>query len=385
MARLSRGVAGAIIALILALVVILVLSGYFIYIASQPRTYLESRSVLREYLFEASEEHLRVDVLSSYVGGSVSLTYSLRNTGSVPVTIVRAWVLRGGLPQPYNIRYTIPPGAEMNLNTTAAELGLDDVSKILFLVTARGNIIPVSAEYQRLNLYIQPSRGSSGASPQQQPLLTTSSIGVDNFTILIEKNRVDAYYKRPTDQECNLRGQPVIDVIDPTFAPYKALMINMGASGKPEYNIMLSNAQTACNRFVFSLLVSYVSQGDRINTQAYVRVLVGVEAVVLERSRDDLVYVTISLRLIDRDLSKTIASASQTTAYILYRPFEKYFFRVPAFMVLDSRFLDPNYLRNKYFDLEVSVTLRLVASGGDSYEFRIGLMQIDFLGAEVRI
>ncbi|MEM0043171.1 MAG: hypothetical protein QXR90_00040 [Sulfolobales archaeon] len=386
MARISRslgrGLSGLAVSLIILLLVVLFLSSYLISFSSNTRSELLSRSILQEYLFEASSESVRLDMYANISGDSISSTYVLRNTGSIPITIVRIWVNQSGSIKIYSIYKSIQPGDFIDLNTLASDLGLQSPGYILFMVTARGSIIPVSEEYMRLSSYNLTGVNQLGTqpTPASNPITLTPS----NLSLLVSANRIDAYFKRATDVQCNLVGQPQVDILDPILAPYKALMIWI--SDQDGYSIRLSNGQSACNRYVIRELVAYASQGGVTNNNMYISTLVGIYARRSSTvSSDDRVSVSVFLSLIDRGSGSVIAQSSQTIVYILYSAFSAYYFTIPVFVKLDDRFLDPNYLNGRYFDLEISVYLNLYASGGNSYTFKVGVVNITFLGADLRL
>lgn len=386
MARISRslgrGLSGLAVSLIILLLVVLFLSSYLISFSSNTRSELLSRSILQEYLFEASSESVRLDMYANISGGSISSTYVLRNTGSIPITIVRIWVNQSGSIKIYSIYKSIQPGDFIDLNTLASDLGLQSPGYILFMVTARGSIIPVSEEYMRLSSYNLTGVNQPGAqpTPASNPITLTTS----NLSLLVSANRIDAYFKRATDVRCNLVGQPRVDMLDPILAPYEALMIWI--SDQDDYSIRLRNGQSACNRYVIRELVAYASQGGVTSNNMYINTLVGIYARRSSTvSSDDRVSVSVFLSLIDRGSGSVIAQSSQTVVYILYSAFSAYHFRIPVFVKLDDRFLDPNYLNRRYFDLEISVYLNLYASGGNSYTFKVGVVNITFLGADLRL
>lgn len=385
MARSSRGVSGLVVALIITLLVLLVVSTYLSFLISGSATKIGSRMILQDFMFQASQERARVDLDVEVIGGNVTRSYLLRNYGDIPITIVRIWAYQNGLLKIFSLSQTIDPGSYINLNETCRTLGIEDPGDILFAVTARGNIISISAEYYALSGVNLTSYLLQRASQTQTSVIRQIVLTVDNLANLL--NRTDAYYKSPTDQECNHTGTPKVDIIDPVLAPYKALMIYMKESGndKSGYNIKLTNGQSACNRYVFRDLVAYASQSGNVNNYMYISVLAGIYAHRDNGEDDDLVYVDVYVSLIDKNSGLVVAHASQTIAYILYSSFSAYYFQIPTFMKLDDRFLDPNYLRNRYFDLEISIILRLVAKGGDEFTFRIGVLKITFLGADLKI
>jgi hypothetical protein len=165
------------------------------------------------------------------------------------------------------------------------------------------------------------------------------------------------------------------------MAPFPALVAAYSTRSGYSYTITLSNQQSACARFIVKDLVAYNVDLKNFYVNAYV----GFYAQNLGARAVDIFYITVTLRLIDKATGNEISSASQT----LYYSFDPYFYAaydtIPVTLRLDAKYLDPEYLENRYFNVEISIYVYLKATAGDTFNVKVGVHRIVFFGAEVKL
>jgi hypothetical protein len=327
-----------------------------------------------------------VDLESNVIGSDIINIYLLRNIGKIPVDIIRWWILNdNNMPMIILKSYVVQPGGSLDLNQTASALGAGDVSKILFVVTARGNIIPISSEAERLYGELIPRIPPPQSQPTNPVIYKPTALSTENFTELISDGKVSAYYKRPTDptdERCNLDATPlVVNKFDNVMAPYPALVAAYRDQGGYTYEFLLANKQSACARFIIKNLVAYNISIKNF----YVKSYIGFYARAYYVRNVDVFYITVVMRLIDSSNGLEVGSASQTIYYRFDPMFYMAYDSIPVILKLDAKYVDPNYLNNRYFDVEISIYVYLYAQGGDSFYVKLGVHEITFFGAEVRL
>ncbi len=382
--KLRRGVSYLVPIIILATIIILLIANYLYQISSQSHAYFYSLQNLREFSELAGEESLILKAEITTTSEETSVTYILYNNGKVPVNLIRWWVLKDKDIKIISKSFIIQPGSYLDLNQTLSTLGVEDATEILFAVSVRGNIIPISAEIKRIYGLAIPyiDKAKSSVINPQPVIYVPTELSSSNFKTLINSNRVEAYYKQPTDQLCNLRATPlVVDKFDAVMAPLPALVAAYSTRSGYGYTITLSNQQSACARFIVKDLVAYNVDLKNFYVNAYV----GFYAQNLGASAVDIFYITVTLRLIDKATGNEISSASQTVYYSFDPYFSMAYDTIPVTLRLDAKYLDPKYLENRYFNVEISIYVYLKATAGDTFNVKVGVHRIVFFGAEVKL
>jgi hypothetical protein len=381
--RFRRGLSYIVLILIFSVIIISILASYLLQTTSLSQRSFVSIQNYRNFIELSREEKLVVDLESNVIGSDIINIYLLRNIGKIPVDIIRWWILNdNNMPMIILKSYVVQPGGSLDLNQTASALGAGDVSKILFVVTARGNIIPISSEAERLYGELIPRIPPPQSQPTNPVIYKPTALSIENFTELISDGKVSAYYKRPTDERCNLDATPlVVNKFDNVMAPYPALVAAYRDQGGYTYEFLLANKQSACARFIIKNLVAYNISIKNF----YVKSYIGFYARAYYVRSVDVFYITVVMRLIDSSNGLEVGSASQTIYYRFDPMFYMAYDSIPVILKLDAKYVDPNYLNNRYFDVEISIYVYLYAQGGDSFYVKLGVHEITFFGAEVRL
>ncbi len=303
---------------------------------------------------------------------TTSEIYYLRNTGSIPIKLVRAVIQSALGLDPYYINIMIEPGQRIPLSQIFTQLGLPyDPASLRYVVSVRGKVFPIAEQIIRIPPPSSTPGSSGGAAALPapgygNPFTPSSSLFYWNFTDAVKNNRVDAYYNL-AGSSCTYSGQAWVGLI----ANYnnKVLTINSTDTKTPTtvtYN--LGNSQSGCAKFVFKNLLN--ASGSYI-------IVVYYRVVIASLSAKDRVSIDLNFTVVDstgRGIGSSVTSfqwAPKTDLdYIVYSGYVA----IPIYNPVSGFTVSGNV------DLVFKIVLTQINAQGS---YQVGVEYLAFQGVQV--
>jgi len=304
----KKALSNLVVFIIGVIILLTTLVPLFMFLTSS-RTDIEK--IIRGYEdFQNLRELEKLSVEADYTSSTPEMFY-LRNTGSIPIKIVRSVIQDGSGIYYYTNNLLIDVGQRISLKQIFDQLGLSyDPIKLKYVVTARGSVFFIADQIIKLSIpqYTSPGggQGSGGAGGfvGGSPFIPSSSLFYWNFTNAINNNRVSAKYSI-SSATCNTIGTPWVGLI--TNYPNKVLTVNTSEKSSNIVSFNLGNGQSGCASFTFSNLLNI--SGSYV-VVVYYRIVVSGFKVTPGENNQQRVSVNLTFGIISNN---TLLSSSVTT------------------------------------------------------------------------
>jgi hypothetical protein len=233
----KKALSNLVVFIIGVIILLTTLVPLFMFLTSS-RTDIEK--IIRGYEdFQNLRDLEKLSVEADYTSSTPEMFY-LRNTGSIPIKIVRSVIQDSSGIYYYTNNLLIDVGQRIPLKQIFDQLGLSyDPIKLKYVVTARGSVFFIADQ-------IKLSVGGN-------PFIPSSSLFYWNFTNAINKSWVSASYSI-LSATCNTTGTPWVGLI--TNYPNKVLTVNTSEISSNIVSFNLENGQSGCASFTFSNLLN---------------------------------------------------------------------------------------------------------------------------------
>jgi len=266
MSSYKKALSNLVVFIIGVIILLTTLVPLFMFLTSS-RTDIEK--IIRGYEdFQNLRELEKLSVEADYTSSTPEMFY-LRNTGSIPIKIVRSVIQDSSGIYYYTNNLLIDVGQRISLKQIFDQLGLSyDPIKLKYVVTARGSVFFIADQIIKLSIpqYTSPggdqgSGGAGGGTGSQpsggfvggSPFIPPSSLFYWNFTNAINNKRVSAKYSI-SSATCDTIGTPWVGLI--TNYPNKVLTVNTSEKSSNIVSFNLRNGQSGCASFTFSNLLN---------------------------------------------------------------------------------------------------------------------------------
>jgi len=221
----KKALSNLVVFIIGVIILLTTLVPLFMFLTSS-RTDIEK--IIRGYEdFQNLRELEKLSVEADYTSSTPEMFY-LRNTGSIPIKIVRSVIQDSSGIYYYTNNLLIDVGQRISLKQIFDQLGLSyDPIKLKYVVTARGSVFFIADQIIKLSIpqYTSPgggqgSGGAGGGTGSQpsggfvggSPFIPPSSLFYWNFTNAINNSRVSANYSI-LSATCDTTGTPWVGLI----------------------------------------------------------------------------------------------------------------------------------------------------------------------------
>jgi hypothetical protein len=212
----KKALSNLVVFIIGVIILLTTLVPLFMFLTSS-RTDIEK--IIRGYEdFQNLRELEKLSVEADYTSSTPEMFY-LRNTGSIPIKIVRSVIQDSSGIYYYTNNLLIDVGQRISLKQIFDQLGLSyDPIKLKYVVTARGSVFFIADQIIKLSIpqYTSPGGGTgsqtSGGFVGGSPFIPSSSLFYWNFTNAINNNRVSAEYSI-SSATCDTIGTPWVGQI----------------------------------------------------------------------------------------------------------------------------------------------------------------------------
>ncbi len=227
-----KAVSNLIVVAIGIMIILTTLIPLFIYLTST-RTDIER--IIRIYEdFINLKELEKLSVETDYISSTSEMFY-LRNTGSIPIKIVRSAIQDADGIHYYTLNILIDVGERIGLKQIFDQLNLPyDPAKLKYVVTARGSVYFIADQILRLTP--GPQQGGNISLPSGgNPFVPQTSLFYWNFTAAIKNNKILSYYSE-SDDSCSTQGKAWVGRI----ANYDNNVLTINTTTNPSSTVTLS-------------------------------------------------------------------------------------------------------------------------------------------------
>jgi len=383
----KKALSNLVVFIIGVIILLTTLVPLFMFLTSS-RTDIEK--IIRGYEdFQNLRELEKLSVEADYTSSTPEMFY-LRNTGSIPIKIVRSVIQDSSGIYYYTNNLLIDVGQRISLKQIFDQLGLSyDPIKLKYVVTARGSVFFIADQIIKLSIpqYTSPggdqgSGGAGGGTGSQpsggfvggSPFIPPSSLFYWNFTNAINNSRVSAKYSI-SSATCDTIGTPWVGQI--TNYPNNVLT----SRDKDNKSIVILNltgseGQGASEKKNDSGCVSFIFK-DLLNVSGSYVVVVYYRIVVSTFQAQQRVSVNLTFGIISNDklLSSSVTTfewaPKSNTDYLVYSGYTV----IPVFNPETGQSVVSGQA-----DLLVSIVLTQINGKGD---YQVGIEYLAFQGVTV--
>jgi len=383
----KKALSNLVVFIIGVIILLTTLVPLFMFLTSS-RTDIEK--IIRGYEdFQNLRELEKLSVEADYTSSTPEMFY-LRNTGSIPIKIVRSVIQDSSGIYYYTNNLLIDVGQRISLKQIFDQLGLSyDPIKLKYVVTARGSVFFIADQIIKLSIpqYTSPgggqgSGGAGGGTGSQpsggfvggSPFIPPSSLFYWNFTNAINNSRVSANYSI-SSATCDTEGTPWVGQI--TNYPNNVLTSRYKDSKSiVTLNLTGSEGQGASEKKNDSGCVSFIFK-DLLNVSGSYVVVVYYRIVVSALQAQQRVSVNLTFGIISNNklLSSSVTTfewaPKSNTDYLVYSGYTV----IPVFNPGTGQSVVSGQA-----DLLVSIVLTQITGQGN---YQVGIEYLAFQGVVV--
>ena len=380
----KKALSNLVVFIIGVIILLTTLVPLFMFLTSS-RTDIEK--IIRGYEdFQNLRDLEKLSVEADYTSSTPEMFY-LRNTGSIPIKIVRSVIQDSSGIYYYTNNLLIDVGQRIPLKQIFDQLGLSyDPIKLKYVVTARGSVFFIADQIIKLSIpqYTSPgggqgSGGAGGGTGSQpsggfvggSPFIPPSSLFYWNFSNAIKNNRMSVNYSK-SSANCDITGISWVGKI----SNYPNNVSTVNESGTAVVTFDLQNKKSGCASFIFKNLLDV--SGSYV-VVIYYRIIVSTvpDKNKSDQSNQTRVSVNLTFGIISNDklLSSSVTTfewaPKSNTDYLVYSGYTV----IPVFNPETGQSVVSGQA-----NLLVSIVLTQINSKGD---YQVGIEYLAFQGVVV--